>query len=145
MYTVLMPVDENEDYADAQVDALLSLPANRDDLSVTVVHVHGELDRQSETLGTAFVGDLDESIVDGRDPPQAVTNAVEKLRDAGIEVELREMVGKPVDGILEAAETIDADAILIAGRKSSTVGKVLFGSVSQKVIVRTDRVVILAD
>lgn len=140
-----MPVDEHEEYADEQVKTLLSLPADKENLSVVVLHVHKKLDQQSDTLGTAFVDDLDDAIIETHDPPQAVMNAVEQLREAGVETELKEMVDDPVDGILKAADIIDADSILIAGRKSSTVGKMLFGSVSQKVIVKTDRVVILAD
>jgi len=43
------------------------------------------------------------------------------------------------------AEEINADSILLGVRKRSPVGKAIFGSVSQQVIIDTDRPVIIAE
>jgi len=69
----------------------------------------------------------------------AVTRAAEILEDHGIEVEYHEGSGNPADSIIKTAEELDAEAICVAGRKRSPTGKMLFGSVSQEVILGTER------
>lgn len=139
MYRVLLPVDENEPRASEQIDALLSLPADADELSVTVLHVFEGIDRSAETLGAVFVDDLEETIPESRAVPDSVTYAVERLEEEGIEPEVKKMVGEPAEGILQAADEFDADLLLLGIQKRSPVGKVVFGSVSQETILDTDR------
>lgn len=73
----------------------------------------------------------------------AVKRAQERLEDAGVVVELREGSGDPAESILETAGEFDADAICVAGRNRSPAGKVLFGSVTQSVVLNTDRPVLI--
>lgn len=73
----------------------------------------------------------------------SVRRAAEVLEDAGIELQYHEKSGEPPASIMETAAEIDADAICIAGRNRSPAGKALFGSVSQEVILSTDRPVIV--
>jgi len=74
---------------------------------------------------------------------QSVKRAAELFEEAGVEVELREGSGEPAESIIETADELDADAICIAGRKRSPAGKMLFGSVSQSVILNTERPVLI--
>lgn len=136
-YEILVPVDSNEEYAKSQL-----VPAG-EELSVTVVHVFEELDRVAETLGGTFVDDRDEKL--SRNPPETVDWIVEQIRDRGIRVSQESMVGTPAEEILNAAEEVNADAILLAGRKRSAVGKLLFGATSQRVIIDSDREIVPAD
>lgn len=73
----------------------------------------------------------------------SVKRAQEMFEEAGVSTELREGSGEPAESIIETAQSIDADAICIAGRKRSPAGKMLFGSVSQSVILNTERPVLL--
>lgn len=51
-------------------------------------------------------------------------------------------VGSPVDSILEVADEIDARYLVIGGRKRSPAGKVVFGSVTQSVLLDAKRPVV---
>ena len=60
------------------------------------------------------------------------------------EVDGDRVVGEAAPAILELADEVDADAVLLGVRKRSPVGKVLFGSVTQAVILSSDRPTITA-
>jgi len=74
---------------------------------------------------------------------EAVKRAQELLEEAGVPVELREGSGEPAESIIATAEELDADAICVGGRSRSPAGKVLFGSVSQSVVLNTERPVLI--
>ncbi|WP_340100507.1 universal stress protein [Salinibaculum salinum] len=76
---------------------------------------------------------------------ESLRRAQQIFEDAGVSVELREGSRDPAVSIIETADKIDADTICIAGRKRSPAGNVLFGSVSQSVILNTDRPVLTCD
>lgn len=52
-------------------------------------------------------------------------------------------VGEPGDEILGLADEVDARYIVIGGRKRTPAGKVLFGSITQRIILDTDRPVVI--
>lgn len=54
------------------------------------------------------------------------------------------LLGEPAGSLLTYAAAQDAAALVTAGRKRSPVGKVLFGSVTQSVLLGTDRPVLAA-
>lgn len=145
MYHVLIPVDTDEQRVSAQIETLRSLPADPDDLSVTVLHVLEEIDTVPDEGGATFIDDLNESLSEIRDVPDTVSLVEDRLEADGIAVDRAELVGDAAGGIGQVASDIDADAILLGGRKRSPVGKALFGSVSQQVIIDADRPVIIAD
>jgi nucleotide-binding universal stress UspA family protein len=57
-------------------------------------------------------------------------------------VETRGRVGDPATQILAEAESLDARYLIVGGRKRSPTGKAIFGSVSQSVILESDRPVV---
>ncbi|NHN43227.1 universal stress protein [Halorubellus sp. JP-L1] len=127
MYHVLLPIDDNEGRATAQANAIADLPAADTDVEVTVLHIF-----QDNPSGASVhqVG--------------SVRRATEVLEAAGVEYALDEESGSPASEIVERAEDLDVDAICVAGRKRSPTGKALFGSVSQNVILDTNRTVLFA-
>lgn len=145
MYRVLLPLDVDEERASAQVDTLLSLPGTPEDISVAIVHVYEEIDTPADEAGSVFIDELNESLDELRELPRTISAAEERLDEAGIEYERQEKVGEAADGILDAAGDFDADCILLGMRKRSPVGKALFGSVSQRVILGTDVPVMIAN
>lgn len=125
MKEVLLGVDESEQRARALANAVVDLFAG-DDLRVHLLHDFVE---NPEGASVTQVG--------------AVRRAEEVFEDHGIEVELHEGSGHPADSIIDTAERLDVDAICVAGRKRSPTGKMLFGSVSQEVILGTERPVLV--
>lgn len=64
---------------------------------------------------------------------------VRELRDAfedrGVPHRVEGVVGDIADGIVEVAEAADADRVVVAGRQRSPVGKAVFGSTAQAVLL----------
>ena len=54
----------------------------------------------------------------------------------------RGAIGEPTDSILSLAAELDASYVVIGGRQRSPTGKVLFGSVTQSVLLNADRPVV---
>lgn len=81
---------------------------------------------------------------DGReDAEQTAQNTVDGTLDDYENVSIVGRIGDPVDEIIELAESVDARFIVIAGRKRSPVGKAIFGSNTQSLILNTGRPVVV--
>ncbi|MFS0828648.1 universal stress protein [Pseudomonas phoenicis] len=65
---------------------------------------------------------------------QAVAQAIETLRAAGFECEGHTVPGAPVAVILDTAQTLDCELIVMGHRHLSRLGRLLDPSVSAKVI-----------
>lgn len=129
MYHVLLPVDEDLERADAQVEYLESLPIEREDVQVTVAHSYADDPHGDEPV----------------EPPASLLSARERLEATAFAVEEREISGTPEEGIPLMVDDLGADAVVMSGRKRSPAGKALFGSVAQSVILTTDRPVTIVD
>jgi len=125
MKSIVLGIDQNVDRAAAQAETVINL---------------FDIDNTRAYLLHDFVDNPEGASVTQVD---AVKRAQEHLEDAGVAVELREGSGDPAESILETAEELDADAICVAGRNRSPAGKVLFGSVTQSVVLNTDRPVLI--
>lgn len=135
VYRVLLPIDRNERSALAQARYVGSLPVVPGDVVVTLTHVlHGEeLDVPRVLQSAQRVG--------------AVKRAAEWLDEHGFGTEIRDVEHSypPTKGIVGLADKIDADSIVLSGRKRSTIESALFGSVVQSVIENTSRPVVIVD
>lgn len=123
MYRVLLPIDDSEARAASQARTVTALPCADTDVHATLLHVFDDTDRAAET-----------------DPSQltAGTRAKEILGEAGVSVDTESTAGKPAEEIVAAAERLNADAIVMGGRKLSPGRSLLFGSVSQAVTLEAD-------
>lgn len=134
-YRMLLAIGDDEDQALAQARYAASLPAAGDAVVVTLTHVlHGvELDTSREFRSAQNIG--------------AVRHVRSWLTDHGIETEIRDVEHPypPTKGIIELADKIDADAIVLSGRKRGAIENVLFGSVVQSVMKDTTRPVVIVD
>jgi nucleotide-binding universal stress UspA family protein len=126
MYQIVMAVDTSEARARAEADAVLGLPRDPSDVHVTILH-----DFTNNPSGASVT------------QVSAVRRARERLEEGGVDVELAESSGDPAEAILETADDLDADMIVLAARKRSPTGKVIFGSVTQTVILGTERPVLV--
>jgi nucleotide-binding universal stress UspA family protein len=127
MYHVVLAVDDDEDRATACARTVLDLPGESADVRATILHSF--LDNPSGASATQVA---------------SVRAAVEVLEEGGVDCEVAETSGDPVDEIVDTADDLDADLIVVAGRKRSPTGKVLFGSVTQSVILNAERPVLVA-
>lgn len=83
--------------------------------------------------------DSDYTADDGRaDARETAQRVVEGTLDAQENVTPAGRIGDPAEEILKDEAKRSARYIVIAGRKRSSAGKALFGSVTQSVILRTD-------
>lgn len=69
---------------------------------------------------------------------QIVSAVADRATDAGIDCVTAVREGDPTEGILDYVDEEGIDLIVMGARKRSPTGKVLFGSVSQSVILNTD-------
>lgn len=123
VFRVVVAVSDDVDQAERQADFVASLPG-RDDLDVTVTHAYDEGDERGphgETL-----------------PPEesaGLQAARARLADAGLAVETRETYQPVAKGIVDLARDVDADLVVVGARKRTPVGKAVFGSVTQSVVL----------
>ncbi len=67
---------------------------------------------------------------------EAKATLEQRLADSGLPHELRQTLGRDIaDEILAVAAEVDADAIVIGIRHRTSVGKLMMGSVAQRVIL----------
>lgn len=127
MYQVLVPVDGDEARARSQAAYAATLAEEAPDAEVTVLYVV-----PPDALET-------DAGVDFAEVGAAVT-AAEELEEHDVSVERRVEGGKTIaEEILDVADDIDADELVMGGRKRSGMARVLLGSTVHDVFVSTDR------
>lgn len=138
MQTVLVPISENEEQARRIERTVRDLPFERDAIRLVVLNVFEEFKVES----AEWVA-IDSSDFYDEEFPAVAAEVAANLEAAGFTVNVRREHGDPAETIVAVANELDADSIVIAGRKRSPVGKVLFGSVTQAVLLAADVPVIV--
>lgn len=77
-----------------------------------------------------------------RDAERAARSVVDQTLDATEGITLQGRVGEPAGEIVAEAERREARYLVIGGRKRTPVGKAVFGSVTQSVLLDADRPVV---
>lgn len=135
MYRVLVPVARDEDRALAQAELVASLPDAANSVEAFVLFVfHGEAEEELPDELKRFKS---------ADRIASVRRVRDFLGERGIEVEILEDSGDTAEDILNEAAAFDVDAIVLNPRRRSPVGKAVFGSVTQSVILDADRPVMV--
>jgi len=140
MYRILLAVDDDEARAHAIAEAVADLPRDPEDIEVVILNVF----REFEVAGDSGYADSGE-LYDEEAFPDSVTVAQDYLEEREISTSRCRAHGDPSDEIVSTATEVDADVIAIAARKRTPAGKVLFGSVSQSVLLAADRPVIVVN
>ena len=130
MYRVLMPIDDEGKRALAQAQAVAALPAAAEGVEVTLLYVFEDEARATES-----------SIRELSSARRAIEYLTEEGGIGSIETEKR--WGNVPEVILEVAHKRDVDAIVLGGRKRSSLGSLLLGSVSRDVVLNADRPVMV--
>jgi len=125
MYRILVPVDTDPDRARGQAAFVEDLPTDAANIEVIVTHA----------LPPDDVKDPDDPA--SLEEVETVVLARDYLEERGYDVELAAGRLPPADGILDQAEDHEVDHIVMGSRKRSPTGKVIFGSVSQQVLLES--------
>lgn len=140
MYHVLLAVSGDHESAPHDlVELVTDLPSAIDEVEVTILNVFEKFDIQDEGGHVSSEDLYDESNI-----PDAVLTVRDRLEEAGLPVSLRREHGEPAEEILAVADDLDVDAIVVQGRKRSPVGKALFGSVTQGILLDSTRPVFVS-
>lgn len=144
MYHVLLPIDGDELRVRSQVDAILDLQQAGDDLRVDILYVYEEIDVAPDEAGSSTIDRINENLDDLQGLPDTADLAVDALCEADIETDIHDVIGDPATAIVDVADDYDVDSIVVGARRRSPVGKAVFGSVAQAVILGADRTVVVA-
>lgn len=125
-YDVLVPVDRDTDRAFHQARYVERLADGDSEVAATVLYVV-----PPETFGRA--GDVAFEEVD------AAVELADGLEEAGLPVRRVVDDGGVPQQIVRTADDLDADEIVMGGRKRTGVTRVLLGSVVQDVVLSADR------
>lgn len=128
MYSVLLPVDRNTDRAAGQARYVARLAADGADVEATVLYVAppGTFSRPENV---AF-SEVDTAV-----------DAAEHLESAGVSVHRAVDSGSVPQKIIQTADELDVDEVVMGGRKRTGVTQVLLGSTVQDVVLSADRAV----
>lgn len=138
MYEVLLPIESDDRRPTRSTEAVADLPSANEDVRVTILNVFEEFLAYDDMGGTSS-----DELYDDVELPDGVPASTEFLEDRGIAVDVRREHGDPTEAVLEVASDLDVDVIALGGRKRTPVGKVLFGSVAQAVLLNADRPVLV--
>lgn len=126
MYKVLLPLDDDLDRANQQASYAINLPCSADEVEVILSHTLTSEERDAPEAMKRV------------DRVETVRRAQERLEEAGVTVDTRELSSPPDDGILSMADDEDIDEIVMGGRKRSPAEKAILGSITQKVILNAE-------
>ncbi|MFD1571007.1 universal stress protein [Halorubrum laminariae] len=134
MYKILAAIDESEQRTRNSISAIQSLPRDGESIHVSLINIFEEFDISDDSGGRVKSADL----VDKYDPPETMELAEKLLNESNISHSSTLRHGKPAAKIIEAAGDEEVDMIVVASGDQSPVGKVLFGSVTQGVLIDSD-------
>jgi nucleotide-binding universal stress UspA family protein len=138
MPELLVPIDQNREHADRLVDRIGELHYDPAETHLTVVNVFKEFEVHGEW------SDIEsDQFYDADALPETVTAAAGRLADKGFTVDVQHRHGDPAAEVIDLATELDVDAIVMVARQRSAIGKVLLGSVTQGVLLGTDRPVVV--
>jgi nucleotide-binding universal stress UspA family protein len=132
MHRVLLPVHLNVERALSQANFVASLTEEGTNVEAFVLFVFTGRERSPDTPEEMKRFDSPTRI-------DAVRRVMDVLDEAGVEYHIQEDSGEVAQDIIDVADSVEADQIVLGGRKRSPAGKILFGSVTQEVLLNTDR------
>ena len=137
MNAVLLAIGSEDE---SRLEELAETAASVVDPSGRVVLLHVFDRERYDAIETQLNIDPDSEVTpdDVSQRSQIVTDVAERLERAGVDYEVRGALGETADGILEAAEALDTDLVVVGGRTRSATGKALFGSTAQRVLLGAD-------
>jgi len=136
-------VDSPESYR--VVEVAYDLATAYDD-TLTVLHAISDEEADSNLEEIRQIEDFKDISI--TDIEKRASQVADHIVDAALgdydrdRVDTRGRIGPPTDSILETADGVDARYVVIGGKRRSPTGKAVFGSVTQSVLLNTDRPVV---
>lgn len=133
--TVLLAVGPGDaDRTDRLAETAINL-AEPTDATVVLAHVFDEESyRQTlDRLNYDPTGEIDPDEVASRH--STIRELAAALRAADVDFEVRGLIGDGGRTIVDVAEAIEADQLIVGGRRRSPAGKAVFGSTAQEVLL----------
>lgn len=134
MYRILLAVDADIEQALRSAEVVTELPQASESIEIIVFNVFKEFDA-TDAGGHASSEDLFEE----QPVPESLERTVEYLEDHGVSTTAERTHGSPAAEITKMANQHNVDLIVMGGRRRSPVGKALFGSVVQAVLLEATR------
>lgn len=126
--------------ADKALDVAADI-AGKFGASVAVVNVVPDLCLSSEEIGEESCELVSQSLSD--EAGGSMRKVMSRLAEKGVKAELLVKEGRPADAILDAADAIDADLIVIGSTGKHGAIRMLMGSVSSRVAEYSTRSVLI--
>ena len=133
--TVLLAVGPNDaDRIDELADAVLDI-AGPADATVVVAHVFtdDQYDGVVDRLEFESTGEADPNEVAERHT--TIRRLARSLDDRGVAHSVRGAIGEHGETIVGLAEAVEADLVVVGGRRRTPTGKAVFGSTAQTVLL----------
>ena len=131
--TVLLAVGRDDD---ARLERMVEVAADLAESAgarVVVAHAFESQEDVDRTLARLEIAEGSPDDVTRR--LESVRLARDKLRDVGVDFEIRSVVGDPGRSIADLAGDVGADHVIVGGRTRSPTGKAVFGSTAQEILL----------
>jgi len=136
-----MPIVAAVDHSE-RAEAVLEQAAGLADALDTALHVAHVGSVGVPTISGGFDPDRDRQYA-GQQARGVARKLAEDVGAVG-EFEPVGLAGDPAEAVLEHSREVDADYIVVSGRKRSAVGQAVFGSFTQQLLLEADRPVVAA-
>ncbi len=136
MNTVLLAIgDSDENRLDQLLDETIAI-ADPTDATVVLGHVFTREAYDKARTNLSFDGPAPEVTPDVvAERYSAIREAAKTLAEYGIDTEIRGILGEDGKAVVDLAERVEADRILIGGRRRTPAGKAVFGSTAQAILL----------
>jgi len=133
--TMLLTVGPNDKNRLDELSETVVQVAKPADATVVITHVFTP-DQFQEIAKDLGMADLAETEVDKvLERHESVRHFEEVFDEHGVDYEVKGVVGDISDGIIDIAERTESDRVIVSGRTRSAVGKAVFGSTAQDVLL----------
>lgn len=140
--TILVAVEENDRQTEhPKVAADLASTYGDELIAVHVIPTEEFLNNQQNANSLAKVGAQPIERAESEAAEMARSIVEDTVHDP-VDISGKGRVGKPAESIVSIGEDVGARFIVIGGRRRSPVGKVVFGSTGQSVLLKADQPVV---